>query len=50
MSSIREVSDRKVQRVRALEIRRTLGVRRAAAYLRNCGWSLEGARAFLLRR
>lgn len=37
------------QRVKALEIRRSLGMRRAAAYLRNQGWSLEGARAYLLR-
>jgi len=28
---------------RAITIKRTLGTRRAAGYLRNTGWSLEGA-------
>ena len=36
-------------RYRAATIKRTLGVRVAAAYLRNCGVSLEGAVAILAR-
>jgi hypothetical protein len=31
------------QLTRALFIKRTLGVRTAAGYLRNRGWSLDGA-------
>lgn len=40
---------RQLDRYTALSLRRSLGVRAAAGYLRNRGWSLEGARAFLLR-
>jgi len=32
----------------ALTIQKSLGTRVAAGYLRNQGWSLEGARALLL--
>ena len=32
----------------ALTIQKSLGTRTAAGYLRNKGWSLEGARALLL--
>lgn len=34
-------------RIRAIEIKRTLGTRSAAGYLRNRGLSLEGAVAIL---
>lgn len=37
------------QRIRALELKQSLGTRTAAGYLRNRGWSLEGAVAFLAR-
>lgn len=39
----------KHERFTALSIRKSLGVRKAAGYLRNRGWSLEGAVAFLCR-
>ena len=35
---------------KAKEIGKTLGIRRAAGYLRNRGWSLEGALWVLLRK
>jgi hypothetical protein len=38
-----------LHRIRALEIQRSLGTKTAAAYLRNQGWSLEGAVAYLAR-
>lgn len=34
----------------AAMIAKTLGIRRAAGYLRNRGWSLEGALWVLLRK
>lgn len=37
----------KVRRV-ALNVQKSLGTRVAAGFLRNKGWSLEGARALLL--
>ncbi len=37
------------ERTTALGLKRSLGTRCAAAYLRNRGWSLEGAVAFLGR-
>lgn len=37
------------ERYQALAIRATLGIRKAAAYLRNRGWAVEGAVAFLCR-
>jgi len=40
---------KRAARHRALSIRRSLGVRKAAGYLRNQGWSCEGAVAFLCR-
>ena len=39
---------RKTRR-KALNLLHNLGTRTAAGYLRNQGWSLEGALAFLLR-
>lgn len=36
-------------RHKALHLKHNLGVRVAAGYLRNQGWSLEGTLAFLLR-
>lgn len=38
------------QRIRAYQIKATLGVRVAAGYLRNCGWTCEGAYAVLCLR
>lgn len=35
---------------RARHLKRTLGVKAAAAYLRNRGWSVEAASAILARR
>lgn len=37
------VQMKSTQLTRALFIKRTLGVRTAAGYLRNRGWSLDGA-------
>jgi hypothetical protein len=41
--------NRLAERIHALTIKATLGTRRAAGYLRNRGWSLEGSVAFLAR-
>lgn len=35
---------------RARHLKRTLGIKAAAAYLRNRGWSVEAASAILARR
>lgn len=37
------------ERTTALQLKKSLGTRAAAGYLRNRGWSLEGAVAFLAR-
>lgn len=38
------------QRFKAAGLKKSLGVRVAAGYLRNCGWTCEGAVALLCLR
>lgn len=41
---------KQLNRCRALELKRTLGIRVAAGYLRNQGWAVEAAALFLARK
>lgn len=41
---------KQLERIRALELKKSLGVKVAAGYLRNHGWAVEAAALFLARK